>query len=82
MIIDGCTLLQDNNNESIRPLIKTLNTTTLKPNNSNPKPTGSPNPMMTPVTQDNNKVISLFGDEPSESSNEEESDTEFDFFDF
>lgn len=62
VIIDGCTLLQDKNNESIKPLINTLNTATLTLGNTN--------------------VISLFGDELDESSDEENSDTEFDFFDF
>jgi hypothetical protein len=82
VIINGCTLLQDHDNESIRPLINTLNTATLKPVNINPKPTGSPSPVITPVMQGNTNVISLFGDELIESSDEEESDSQFDFFDF
>ncbi|HBD7253171.1 TPA: hypothetical protein KKX04_002709 [Legionella pneumophila] len=82
VIIDGCTLLQDNDNESIRPLINILNTATLTPSNINPKPIDSQNSVMTPVTLGNTNVISLFGDELIESSDEEESDSEFDFFDF
>ncbi|HFL3415742.1 MULTISPECIES: hypothetical protein [Legionella] len=78
-IVDGCTLLQDKNNESIRPLI---NTDTLKPGNINPKPTDLSIPVITSVALGHTNVISLFGDEIDESSDEEESDTEFDFFDF
>lgn len=58
-----------------------MNTATLKPLNINLKPTGSSIPVMTPVTQGNTNVISLFGDELCKASDEEESDTEFDFFD-
>ncbi|EHL29698.1 DUF7168 domain-containing protein [Legionella drancourtii] len=82
VIINGCTLLQDHDNESIRPLINTLNTATLKPLNITPKPTGSQSSVMTPVTPGNTNVISLFSDELIESSDEEESDSEFDLFDF
>ena len=63
VIIDGCTVLQNKNNESIRPLINTLNTATLTPGNINPKPTGSSIPVITPVTLSNTNVIS-FAAEP------------------
>ena len=39
-------------------------------------------PVITSVALGHTNVISLFGDELDESSDEEESDTEFDFFDF
>ncbi|WP_133141236.1 DUF7168 domain-containing protein [Legionella waltersii] len=45
----------------------------------NPKLTGSPDQLVPPG---NTNVISLFGDEQSEFSDEEEGDTELDFFDF
>ena len=82
VIIDGCSVLQNNDKESIKPLINTLNTATLKLGNITPKPTGSQSSVMTPVTLGNTNVISLFGDELIESSDEEESDSEFDLFDF
>ncbi|HHX8417359.1 TPA: DUF7168 domain-containing protein [Legionella pneumophila] len=78
-IVDGCTVLRDKNTESIRP---SINTDTLKPSNINPKPTGLSIPVITSVALGNTNVISLFGDELDKSSDEEESDTEFDFFDF
>ncbi|HHM2297795.1 TPA: hypothetical protein ACRIDK_000712 [Legionella anisa] len=74
-IVDGCTLLRDKKDESIRP---SINRDTLKPGNINPKPTG----LSIPVEQSNTNVISLFGNELHESSDEEESDSEFDLFDF
>jgi hypothetical protein len=68
-IVDGCTLLRDKNNESIRP---SINTITLKPGNINPKPIASQSSVITPITLGNTNVISLFGDALDESSDEEE----------
>lgn len=76
VILDGCTVLQDKNKESIRPLINTLNTAALTPANI---PTGSQNSLTTGVTSGNTNVISLFGDERGESHDEEEGGTEFEF---
>lgn len=75
VIVDSCTLLRDKKDESIRP---SINRNTLKPGNINRKPTG----LSIPVEQSNTNVISLFGNELHESSDEEESDSEFDLFDF
>ncbi|MFO8785464.1 hypothetical protein SDB96_15525 [Legionella pneumophila serogroup 1] len=75
MIIEGCTASQNSTNESIKLLTNTTNIETLIPLNINPQIAVPQDLTDAECMKGNTNVISLFGDE-------QESDTEIDFFDF